>query len=141
MNEKRIRTAVIAADLFEAASAFLGAAGLLVGFMGIPVSILIGTPFTDFTIPALLLGVVVGGSALVAGIIAALALRPYDAFASGVAGCITVGWLTIEIAMIGLQSWAQVVWWLVGALMIVLAVLLFEAESHAAPLRGRHQPA
>lgn len=55
MSERRIRIAVIAVDLFEAASAFLGAVGLVVGFMGIPISILIGTPFTDFTVPALLL--------------------------------------------------------------------------------------
>jgi hypothetical protein len=42
--------------------------------------------------------------------------------------------------MIGRQSWAQVVWWLVGAAMIVLAVLLLGAESHATPLRATHQP-
>ena len=140
MNEKRIRIAVVAADLFEAASAFLGAAGLVVGFMGIPVSILSGTPFADFTVPALLLGFVVGGSALVAGIVTALGLRPWDALTSAAAGCITVGWLTIEVGMIGLGSWAQVAWWLVGVLMIALAVLLRLAETHAAPMRRSHQP-
>jgi hypothetical protein len=140
MNEKRIRIAVVVADVFEAASAFLGAVGLVVGFMAIPVSILSGTPFADFTVPALLLGFVVGGSALVAGIVTALGLRPWDALTSAAAGCITVGWLTIEIGMIGLGSWAQVVWFLVGVVMIVLAVLLWLAETHAAPMRRSHQP-
>jgi hypothetical protein len=56
MNQKRLRKAVAAADVFEAASAFLGAVGLVVGFIGIPVTILSGTPFADFTVPALLLG-------------------------------------------------------------------------------------
>src|SRR5262252_10391319 len=121
MSEKQIRVAVVAIDLFEAASAFLGAVGLVVGFMNIPVSILTTTPFTDFTVPAVLLGFVVGGSALVAAIIAALAIRPFDALSSAAAGCITVGWLTSEIGMIGLGSWAQVVWWLVGLVMIILA--------------------
>ncbi len=140
MNETRIRRAVVAADLFEAASAVLGAVGLVVGFMAIPLSVLSGTPFADFTVPALLLGFVVGGSALVAGSVTALSLRPWDALTSAVAGCITVGWLTIEIGMIGLGSWAQVVWFLVGLVMIVLAVLLWLAETQAAPTRRSHQP-
>jgi hypothetical protein len=140
MNEKRIRTAVIAADLFEAASAFLGAVGLVVGFLGIPVSMLNGTPFADFTVPALLLGFVVGGSALAGGIITALRLRPIDAVGSVAAGCITVGWMTIEVAMTGLGSWAQIVWWLVGVAMIVLAVLLWLAETHQRSVRREHQP-
>jgi hypothetical protein len=140
MSEKRIRIAVVAADLFEAASAFVGAVGLLVGFMNIPVSVLNGTPFADFTVPALLLGIVVGGSALVAGVIAALGIRHWDALSSAAAGCITVGWLTIEVGMIGLGSWAQVVWWLVGAVMIALAVLLWRAEIHPVSARRSHQP-
>ena len=139
MSEKRIRTAVLAADVFEAASAIIGALGLIVGFISIPVSVLATMPFTDFTVPALLLGFVVGGSALVAAIITALRLRLFDALASALAGCITIGWLTIEIAMIGLGSWAQVAWWLVGAAMIVLAVLLWFAEAHAAPARWTTQ--
>ena len=129
MSKKGIRTAVVVVDLFEAASAFVGAIGLLVGFMNIPVSILEGTPFTDFTVPALLLGVVVGGSALVAAAITAFGPRPYDFLASAAAGGITVGWLTIEIAMIGLASWAQIAYFAVGLLMIGLAGALWRAGT------------
>ena len=142
MNAKGIRIAVVGVDLFEAASAFLGAVGLVVGFMNIPVTVLTGTPFKDFTVPALLLGFVVGGSALVAAAIAAFRMGParFDAFASAVAGGITVGWLTIEIAMIGLASWAQVFWLVVGVVMIGLAALLWQAETYVAALTRSHQP-
>jgi hypothetical protein len=142
MSERRIRAGVVLVDLFEAVSAAVGAVGLVVGFMNIPLSTLNGTPFTDFTVPALLLGFVVGGSALVAAVITAFALGPrrFDALASAAAGCITVGWLTIEIAMIGLSSWAQVVWLLVGLLMIGLAGLLWWAESRPAGVSGSQQP-
>ena len=140
MSEKRVRMAVVAIDLFEAVSAFVGAVGLVVGFVNIPVTVLSGTPFTNFTVPALLLGVVVAGSALVAGIIAVVGPRQSDALASAAAGCITVGWMAIEIAMIGLGSWAQVVWLLVGFAMIGLAALLWQVESHAVGLTGSHQP-
>jgi hypothetical protein len=140
MSEKGARIAVVGVDLFEAASAIVGAVGLVVGFMDIPVSVLSATPFTDFTVPALLLGVVVGGSALVAAPIAAFGPRPFDALASAAAGCITVGYLTVEIAMIGLGAWPQVVWFMVGLLMIGLAALLWQAESYAAGVRGSHRP-
>jgi hypothetical protein len=131
MSEKRIRIAVVAADLFEAASGAVGAVGLLTGFMKIPVSILSGTPFADFTVPALLLGFVVGGSALLAALIAMFGPRSIDALATAGAGCITVGWISVEIVMIGLGSWAQVVWMLVGLVMIGLAGLLWRAEAHS----------
>ncbi len=141
MDEKRIRAAVVGVDLFEAVSAAVGAVGLIAGFMNIPLSVLSGTPFTDFTVPALLLGVVVGGSALVAAVIAAFGPPRFGALASAIAGAITVGWLIIEIAMIGLGSWAQVVWLLVGLVMIGLAGLLWQVESHGAGVRGSPQPA
>jgi hypothetical protein len=141
MSEKGLRGAVIGVDVFEALSGFVGAVGLMVGFMNIPVSVLSGTPFVDFTVPALILGVVVGGSALVAAILAAYGPRPVDALATLVAGGITVGYLIVEIALIGLESWAQVVWLLVGLVMIGLGTLLWQAESYAAAdVTRSHQP-
>jgi hypothetical protein len=140
MGERGACIGVVVVDLFEAVSAIVGAVGLVVGFINIPLSVLSGTPFTDFTVPALLLGFVVGGSALVAGVIAAFGPRRLGALSSAAAGGITVGWLTIEIAMIGLGSWAQVAYLLVGLLMILLAALLWRTESHPAGGRTRPQP-
>jgi hypothetical protein len=141
MSQKELRVAVVGIDVFEAISAFLGAVGLVVGFMNIPVTILSGTVFADFTVPALLLGFVVGGSALVAALAAAFGSPRYGGLASMMAGCITVGWLSIEIAMIGLDSWAQVAWWLVGAVMIVLGAFLWHSASYVAGGAGSRQPA
>jgi hypothetical protein len=138
VTEQRWRISVLVLDLFEAASGIVGGVGLAAGFVGIPVRVLDGTPFADFTVPALLLGIVVGGSALVAAVITALGIKGLDAMASAYAGCITVGWLTVEIAMIGLGSWAQVFWMLIGLAMIGLSALLWRAEWRVARLaRGR----
>ena len=46
----------------------------------------------------------------------------------------------VKIAVIGLGSWAQIVWWLVGVVIIALAVLLWLTERHEAPVRRAHQP-
>jgi hypothetical protein len=130
MGEKGIRSGVIAIDLVEAVSAIVGAVGLVVGFMNIPVSVLDGTPFADFTVPALLLGFVVGGSALAAAAITAFTPARYGALASAAAGCITVGWIVIEVALVGLGSPLQVIYLLVGLLMIGLAALLWRSQAH-----------
>ncbi|HEV2237087.1 MAG TPA: hypothetical protein VGR57_10545 [Ktedonobacterales bacterium] len=66
MRERSVRIALVVVDLFVAVSAVAGAVGLIAGNM-VPLSVLRGTAFADFTIPALLLGIVVGGSALAAG--------------------------------------------------------------------------
>src|SRR5215468_360832 len=149
MGARNIRIAVIGVNLFAALSAFVGALGLVIGYMDIPVSELRTTPFADFTVPALLLGFVVGGSALAAALIALFGPRRialfeplrFDALVAAVAGCIMVGWMTIEVAMIGLDIWVQALYFVVGLLMIGLAGLLQWAESHAPGLSAIHHPA
>ena len=149
MGERNIRIAVVDVNLFAALSAFAGALGLVIGYMIIPLSELRTTPFTDFTIPALLLGLVVGGSALAAALIALFGPRRialfeplrFDALMSAIAGCVMVGWMTIEIAMIGLDTWVQALYLVVGLLMIGLAGLLQWAESHEAGVSAIHHPA
>lgn len=138
MGEKGLRVSVVVVDLFEAVSAAVGAVGLVVGFMNIPLTVLNSTPFADFTVPAILLGFVVGGSALVAAAIAMFGPRRIDALASAAAGFITVAWLAVEITMIGLGSWAQVAYLLVGLVMVGLAGLLWRAESHRPAVETQH---
>lgn len=145
MGERGVRIAAVVVDLFAAVSAFAGALGLVVGFMNIPLSVLRTTPFADFTVPALLLGFVVGGSALAAAVIALFGprrlaqLEPWhvDALTTAAAGCIMVGWMTVEIAMIGVGSWLQPTYFVVGLLMIGLAALLQWAESRPAAAGAR----
>lgn len=132
MRERRIRIALVVVDLFAAVSAIVGAVGLVVGYMNIPLSALNGTPFADFTVPALLLGIVVGGSALVAAVIALVGPRQLETLASAGAGVVMVVWMTVEIAMIGLAIWVQVAYFAVGLLMIGLAALLQWAKPGAA---------
>lgn len=129
MRDRGIRTALIVVDLFLAVSAIVGAIGLVVGFMNIPLSVLNGTPFADFTVPALVLGIVVGGSALAAAAIAVFGPRRYETLASAGAGCIMAGWMIVEVALIGLGSWLQPLYFAVGLAMIGLAALLERAKS------------
>ncbi len=91
------------------------------------------TPFTDFTIPAVALGVVCGGSALLA--LVTVVTRPWiGALASIVAGLIMVGFEAVEIAVVGFtpmlypaqpQAWLQPFYLAVGAAMSVLGGYLW----------------
>jgi hypothetical protein len=157
MRKRTIQITLVVVDLFLAVSAIVGAIGLVVGFMSIPEDALRETPFQDFTVPALLLGLVVGGSALVAAVIAVvepllrvnslhlaqlerLGISPLGVapLASAVAGCIMVGWMAVELAMIGLGSWLQPAYLVVGLVMIALAGLLQWAEMQ--PRSEAQQP-
>jgi hypothetical protein len=129
MHVRGIRIALVVVDLFLAVSAVAGAIGLVAGFMNIPLGVLAGTPFTDFTVPALLLGVAVGGSALAAAAIAVFGPRRYETPASAGAGCVMVGWMVVEVALIGVGSWLQPFYFAVGLVMIGLAALLERAKS------------
>ncbi len=137
MDEKSVRITLIVVNLFAAVSAIVGAIGLLAGFMNIPLTELTGTPFADFTVPALLLGIVVGGSALVAAVVALVGPRRFEALASAAAGCIMVGWMAVEIAMVGLDVWVQAAYFVVGLVMIGLAGLLQWAKTHQSGVSGQ----
>lgn len=134
MGKGSVRVAMVLVDGFAALSAIAGAIGLVVGFMNIPLSVLHGTVFADFTIPALLLGVVVGGSALGAAAVAVFGPRRMETLTTAAAGCIMIGWIAIEVAMIGLGSWLQPAYFAVGVVMVGLAGFL-QLAKHGPTLR------
>jgi hypothetical protein len=122
------RVAIGALALFIAVSAIGGSWGLLAGVVRFPLGWLVGTPFGDYTIPALILGVAVGGGALAAAalLIARDALAP---LASVGAGLIQVGWIVGEVVLVGtsgdLMLFLQVLYLALGAVLAALAADLW----------------
>lgn len=97
------------------------------------------TLFSDYTIPALALGVLCGGGALAA--LGAVLVRPrLGALASVTAGLFMVGFELVQMAAIGvtarqtpadLRSWLQEVYIVVGGAMVILGARLWKAETGA----------
>jgi hypothetical protein len=91
-------------------------------------------PMTDYTIPAIVLGVVCGGSAVVA-LLLLLVDSPNAGAASMVAGAMMIAFELVEIAVVGLSvlvhgadnpvSWLQVFYIGVGAVAITLGYRLW----------------
>jgi hypothetical protein len=88
--------------------------------VGMPLPVLAGTPFDDFRIPGVLLAAVVGGSALAATGLLALGARR-AAGAALVAGGVTLGWISVQVALIGYVSALQPLVALLGLALLVLA--------------------
>lgn len=129
---RTFRLGAVAADLFAGAMGVAGAVGLLGGGIQFPLDWLRGTPFSDYTVPGLILGVTVGGSGLAAGLLTALAQREVvGAVATAVAGGVLVGWIVGEYALLGYVSWMQPAFFAFGLLQLGLAAALdLTARSH-----------
>lgn len=101
MINRIARVALVVLEMFLALTAIYGAIYV------VPVQpreLLVGSAFADYTIPALGLGVLVGGSALLA--VASLVLRPQlGALLSLVAGGFIIVFELVETAVLGLDVW------------------------------------
>lgn len=100
-------------------------------------------PFGDYTIPALALGIVCGGGALLA--LVTVLMRPrIGALVSVMAGLLMVGFELVEIVVVGFTpvlhptqpaAWLQIFYLVVGSTMTLLGGLLWKAQQHDSRLK------
>jgi hypothetical protein len=105
---------------FGALNAFAGGCYGLAGAKGVPTDWLAGSPFTDYTIPSVILLVVVGGSFLLASL-AVLGRARTGRSSAFAAAAIVLGWIAVQVAIIGYVSWMQPVTAMGGILVLALA--------------------
>lgn len=91
--------------------------------MNLSVSLLEGTPFKDFTIPGVLLAVLVGGTNLLAVFfnLKRQAGRYNWALAGGI---FITGWTIGQLILIGASHWLQAFYLVIGILVILIAYQL-----------------
>jgi hypothetical protein len=123
LNPKIIRLLLIFLNGVLAITALAGGVGLLTGASAPPVDLLLGSPFTTYSVPGLALFVLVGGSALIAAI---CLIRGHSCglIASGIAGAMIICFETVEVWVIGsppgIARALQIFYLLLGAIMILL---------------------
>ncbi|MGZ8563388.1 MAG: hypothetical protein ACXWWU_07190 [Candidatus Limnocylindria bacterium] len=116
------RIGLVVLNAFVAFTAIYGA---ILVVPTIPLEWLKHGPFTDYTVPALALGILVGGSASLAAVL--LLIRPWaGAMATIVAGVMIIGFELVEIGVVGFtlieydasqfQAWLQVIYLALGTL-------------------------
>jgi hypothetical protein len=115
-------------------------AGALFVVPGLPRDFLLRGPFTDYTVPALALGILVGGSALVAAVMV-LARPAVGALIAILSGVAIIVFELVEIAVVGLTAiaqptepaaWLQIFYLALGALIIALGAGLWRRTQRRA---------
>jgi hypothetical protein len=128
-NPALVRFTLGALLVFGALNAFGGGYYGMSGAEGVPTAWLEGSPFVDYFIPSLVLFTVVGTSFLLAAV-AVLARLRFARLAALAAGAIVLGWIAVQVAIIGYVSWMQPATVIAGLLVLTLAVMLPAPSEH-----------
>lgn len=117
-NAARIVLGVLFA--FVALNAVGGGVYGVTGAKAIPAEWLAGSPFDDYFVPSLFLLFGVGGSQLAAAIAVFARRQTARHFVFG-ASAILLGWICVQVAIIGYVSWMQPAMLIAGLAEIALA--------------------
>jgi hypothetical protein len=140
MKHKGMRLVLFALELLAAVGAIAGGLALLAGVIRFPPEQLQGTPFGDYTMPGLILAMVVGGSLLL-GAATAFLHREFAVLCSVAAGLILCGWIIGEVILLGPFALAWQLPFLAWGLAIFgLAFLLWMGEYREQHFPGRPLP-
>ena len=102
----------------------------LSGAENVPVEWLDSSPFSSYTVPGLILLVLVGGSAAV-GAVAVFAQARTARLAALAAGLVLLVWILVQVSIIGYVSWLQPTMAAAAITILALALALPEPSSRA----------
>ncbi len=138
LSDKKVSTVLVVLLMFGAVSAFCGAVlGIVFNGAGVPLEHLAGTPFSSFVVPGLILGVVVGGTQLAAGV-AVLQRSQWAALLAAVAGFGMMIWIYTELVLIG-YSWLRSIYFGLGIVELTLVLALLGTAPEVVSSWGRHR--
>lgn len=147
VRHEAIRIALVVLEAIVGAAAIDGGLALLRGVFDqyVPPALLAGTPFTDYTIPGLVLVILVGGTALLAAATAFIH-REWAVVVSMLAGMFMASYEVVEIASIDsklgdslpIALAAQLLFFSLGLAILGLAWSLWSHEFRGQRLRLRH---
>jgi hypothetical protein len=125
---------------FVGTSALIGGWGLLSDpsgeAVGLSLNLLENTPFRDFYFPALILLLVNGLGSLIIGSLAIMKAK-YFQLLIVMQGLLLIGWIMIQMAMIGAIYWLQFLYGGIGLLIMVSGILLYEWHHHNGVVRKK----
>jgi hypothetical protein len=119
--KKTLYATLIVLSIFLALTAIPGGFCLLTGIAAPPIEELKGSIFTDYTIPALVLMIIVGGSALLTFV---LLIRKYKyaVFYSAIVGLLIMFFEFVQVLAIGSPTGAglvmQIIYFALGVVMV-----------------------
>lgn len=122
---KVIRVLVIIMLGFLALTTIAGGVALITDSMGMPVELLEGSPFSNYSIPGLSLAVIVGGNALIA-VVLLFRKSKFSYLFSAAAGFVIMIFEFVEVQAVGtidgLGQFLQIFYFGLGTLIVVLSM-------------------
>jgi hypothetical protein len=127
LPRKTLYTSLIILNIFLALTAILGGFCLLTGIAAPPIEELKGSIFTDYTIPGLVLMIIVGGSALLTAI-SLTRKNKYAILCSAFVGLIIMTFEFVEVLAIGSPTGAglvmQIIYFALGIAIVKCALIV-----------------
>lgn len=114
--------------LIIALNAFGGGYYGMSGAKDVPTEWLNGSPFKSYFLPALFLFVVIGGMCLVSAI-AAFRNSKHTRTLSFVCACLLLGWIAVQVSIIGYVSWMQPAIFISAIVVTVITFLLPKQQT------------
>jgi hypothetical protein len=138
MKHQGVRITLFVLEMFAVLAVVDVGLGLVFRVIRFPLEQLQGTSFSDYTIPGLILAIVVGGSLLAAAVTVFLQ-RELTVWCSVVAGLLFAGWCIGAIMLLGPLALAWQIPFLVWGLVIFgLAAYLWMSEYREQHFPTRH---
>ncbi|MBG6056397.1 hypothetical protein IWX81_002834 [Salinibacterium sp. CAN_S4] len=124
--------------IFSAVSAIGGAIAMLItDGLGMPDSLLTGSPFSSFVFPALILFVIIGGTHTLAAFLL-VRQRPTSLLWSAVAGFAMIIWIMVETVIVRGFSLLQGLYFFAGAAELGLVLALLGIVTWVTPAHFAH---
>ena len=125
MNARWLRIAIGFLAGFVTLSAVGGGVVMLTGLDSFPLDWLEGTTFPSYTLPAHVLAIIVGGTALIA-LVTTLRDHPLSGSFAVIAGFILMGFITIEVLILEQQppgpTPTEIFYFVIGAILFLLGM-------------------
>lgn len=137
MKHKYVRIAITVLTIFIALSAIGGGIAMLVGVIQFPLDWLQNTPFRDYTVPALVLAIIVGGSSLLAAV-TIFTSRELGVLTSLATGLIMAGYEVVEVVTIKRVGWLHGLYFFLGLTVFGLAAYLWLSEYRSSHMHAGH---
>lgn len=136
ISETRLQIALSVILFLIALSAFAGSIGLLTATdgsnLGFDLEMLEGSPFNDYLVPGLILGLVVGGSNLIGSVL----LWQKHRFAHELAfaaGAVLFGWITVQVLIINDIVFLHWLYWTFSLFTMSAAIRLWFLNNKIRP--------
>lgn len=115
------RVALVVLEVVVALNAFAGGYYGMSGAPSVPEEWLEGTPFESYVVPGVILFVAVGGSMAAAALTGVFAPPRWSSLVGLVAAVTLLGWIVVQVGLIGYVSFLQPLFFGVGLAVLALA--------------------